>query len=278
MRRRTRSVIAVVTTIALGGLLVATQREAMAQAARQYPVSSRTAAASTSKGMAAISAATRDGKYLFIFLWRENDVQTRSMYPVFQATTTQWSGSTNAVSVQITDPAEKPMVDKFGVGRAPMPLVLALAPNGAVTKAFPVKFNASQLRQAFVSPATARCMKALQERKLVLLCVQNQRTQFSHAALSGARNFKADARFASATQIVTVDPDSQAEATFLHDLKVDPRTPQAVTVLLAPPGQPVATFAGAVSKEQIVAKVAASQSGPCAGGQCGPGGCCGPKQ
>ena len=169
MRRRTRSVIAVVTTIALGGLLVATQREAMAQAARQYPVSSRTAAASTSKGMAAISAATRDGKYLFIFLWRENDVQTRSMYPVFQATTTQWSGSTNAVSVQITDPAEKPMVDKFGVGRAPMPLVLALAPNGAVTKAFPVQFNASQLQQAFVSPATARCMKALQERKLVLL-------------------------------------------------------------------------------------------------------------
>ena len=74
-----------------------------------------------------------------------------------------------------------------------------------------------------------------------------------------------------------MNPEDQAEAALLQELKVDPRTPQAVTVLLAPPGQPVAKFAGAVTKDQIVAKVASAKSGPCAGGKCGPGGC-GPKK
>ena len=110
----------------------------------------------------------------------------------------------------------------------------------------------------------------------MLLCVQNEQTQFSRAAWQGVQAFKADTRFAAATEIVAVDPRNQAEAKLLSDLRVDPRTSQAVTVLLAPPGAPIATFPGAVTKDQIVAKVAAAQSGPCANGKCGPGGC-GPK-
>ena len=50
-------------------------------------------------------------------------------------------------------------MDKFGVSRAPMPLVLALAPNGAITKGFPIKFDEKQLREGFVSPCTAKCLK-----------------------------------------------------------------------------------------------------------------------
>jgi hypothetical protein len=91
--------------------------------------------------------------------------------------------------------------------------------------------------------------------------------------MSGVQSFKADPRFAQATQIVALDPDDRSEAAFLQDLKVDPRTPTAVTFVLAPPGTPIAKFAGPVTKDQIVAKVTAAQSGPCAGGQCGPGGC-----
>ena len=92
--------------------------------------------------------------------------------------------------------------------------------------------------------------------------------------MTAAQSFKADARYAKSTEIVALNPEDQAETAFLQDLKVDPRTSQAVTVVLAPPGQPVASFVGAVTKDQIVAKI---QAGPCAGGKCGPGGC-GPKK
>jgi hypothetical protein len=226
-----------------------------------------------SKGLTAIDAAARNNKYLFIFFWKTNDQQSRNMYGVFQSAMGKMAQSADTIGIQTTDPREKPVVDKFDVSRAPMPLVLALAPNGAITKGLPVKFDENQLRQAFVTPCTAQCLKALQERKLVLLCVQNQSTQFSQVAMSGVQSFKADARFAKATEIVTLDPEDQAETAFLKDLRISPQTPQAVTVLLTPPGQPVATFAGPVTKDQIVAKLTSASSGCCPGGSCGPGGC-----
>lgn len=239
------------------------------QAGPRYRVAARTSPAAS-----AISTAAQNGKYLFVFFWKENDRQTQSMYGVFKSAAAKIAESATAISVNTNDAREKPIVDRFGVSRAPMPLVLALAPNGAVTKGFPVRFTEEQLlHDAFVSSGTAKCLKALQARKLVLLCVQNQQTQFSQAAMQGVMGFKSKARLGSATEIVMVDPSDTGEASFLQSLEVDPRTPDAVTVLLAPPGRPVATFVGAVTVDDIVTKVAASQSsGCCPGGQCGPGG------
>ena len=263
--------VAVATLVAL---LAACGRPAAAEPSRGEAAP---AARQQSRGMAAVEAAAKSHKYLFIFFWKENDENARSMYGVFQSAMGKWAKSADSIGVQITDPNEKPVVDKFGVSRAPMPLVVALAPNGAVTKGFPVKFTEEQLQQAFVSPCTARCLKAMQDRKLVLLCVQNQSTQSNQAAAKGVQDFKADPRFGQATEVVHLNPSDGAETTLLKGLQVDPRTSTAVTVLLAPPGGPIAKFTGAVTKEQIVAKVASAQSGPCANGQCGPGGC-GPKK
>jgi hypothetical protein len=185
--------------------------------------------------------------------------------------------SAEGIGIQITDPSEQAIVERFGVSRAPMPLVLAVAPCGVVTKGFPVQFTHQDLAQAFVSPCTAQCMKALQERKLVVLCVGNQKTEYVQAALKGAQDFRADARFAAASELVVLNPEDPAEAGFLRDLQVDPRSPQVTTVLLAPPGQPIARLSGPVTKEHLVAKVASAQSGCCPGGTCGPGGC-GPRK
>lgn len=268
---RTEPMSAIVLAVALCGFAATTANEAVAQSGQPYAVAARTTPVSTSKGLAAIDTAARNGKHLFIFFWKENDEQSRKMNGLFRAAMSKWTESADAAGIQITDPNEKPIVDKFGLSRAPMPMVLALAPNGAVTKAFPVKFDENKLREGFASPCTAKCLKCLQQQKLVILCVLNERTQFNQAAWRGVQEFKADPRFNKATEIVTLNPDDQAEVSLLNELKINQQTPQAVTVVLAPPGQPVASFVGAVTKDQIVAKI---QAGPCAGGQCGPGGCC----
>lgn len=232
----------------------------------------------TSKGMSAVQHAATADKYLFVFFWKEKGQQTDAMWSVFQSAMSKVADRADSVAVNASDPAEKPMVAKFGIDRSPMPLVLALAPNGAITKGFPLKFDERQLFQAFVSPGTAGCLKALQARKLVLLSVQSRSAYIQQVSLQrGVADFAADARFAGATEIVSVDPADPAEASFLQDLQVDPRSSTSVTVLLAPPGAVVGKFEGAVTKEQLVAKLQAAQSDPCAGGKCGPGGC-GPKR
>ena len=231
------------------------------------------APAVSSRGVAAMDSASQGGKYLFIYFWKENDRQTKSMYGVFQNATGKMAEAADSVSVNITDPKEGAIVERYDVSRAPMPLVLAIAPNGAVTKGMPVSFDEKQLQEALVSRGTTECLKALQDRKLVLLCVQNQAAP---VAFQGARDFVADERYATSAEIVTVSSTDQAEAKFLRSLKVDPRRDSGTAVLLAPPGQPVAKFAGAATKEEIVARVTAVTSSCCPGGSCGPSGC-GPR-
>lgn len=182
----------------------------------------------------------------------------------------------DSVLVNVADAAEKAVVDKYDLGRAPMPLVLAFAPNGAITGGFPTQFEEKDLLEAFATPCTEKCMKALQEGKLVFLCVQNHETKSNEEALKGVKEFQADERFASATEIVILDPADPAEASFLGDLKIDPRTSAAVTAFLAPPGAAIAEFEGPTQKDQLVAALQNAASNPCAGGSCGPGGC-GPR-
>lgn len=235
----------------------------------------RLPATPVSQGVAAMQTAASQGKYLFVYFWKQNDQQTQSMYGVFQGATGKMARAADAVRVNITDPKERPIVDQFDVSRAPMPLVLAVAPNGAVTKGIPISFTEKQLQEALVSRGTAACLKPLQDRKLVLLCLQDRSMP---SEFQGVRDFAADPRFASSAQIVTIDSTDQSEAGFLRSLKVDPRRDSGAAILLAPPGQPVAKFASTVTKEQIVARVTASSSGCCPGGSCGPGGQCGPGQ
>ncbi len=260
---RRRYVLTVLVTAVLTGLFAfaAESRAADNQKAEK---------ASQGKGVAAMDAAAENDKYLFVFFWKTNDEKSRAMGKVFNSAIDKMKDRADRVSIHVTDSAEKTFVKKFGVSRAPMPLVVAMAPNGAITGGFPIKFDEKQLQECFVSPCTEKCLKSLQDGKLVLLCVQNEKTQFTQVAMTAAESFKADARYAKATEIVSLNPEDQAEATFLNDLKVDPLTSKAVTVVLAPPGRPIASFVGAVTKAQIVAKV---KAGPCAGGKCGPGGC-----
>jgi hypothetical protein len=132
------------------------------------------------------------------------------------------------------------------------------------------------MRTAFVSPSTQLCLKAMQDRKLVLLCVFDQAGPGPVIVPSGVREFKADQRFADATEVVLVNGNDEKEIRFLNELKVDTRTPKPFTVMLAPPGTVVGQFDGRASKDQMVAKLTTSMSSGCAGGTCGPGGC-GPR-
>jgi hypothetical protein len=217
-----------------------------------------------SPGAAALEKAAKDNKYLFIFFYAGQDTETGAMYGVFQTAMAKMVDRADSMAIYVADPAEKPMVDKFGVRGAPMPLALAIAPTGAATRAFPKKFDEAQLRQAFVSPCTAKCIRVIQDRHTILLCVQSGKTQFNQEAMQGAEAFQADPRYARGTEIVVLNPTDEAEQQFLKALQVDPQTPSAVTLLVPPPGAPVARFVGAVTKGQIetAVKQAASSCGP----------------
>ncbi|MGW8255949.1 MAG: hypothetical protein ACWGMZ_00535 [Thermoguttaceae bacterium] len=254
-----RFVVAISLALILGPG-VASNTNAASPAQRSAPAVSRVTAA--------LERAAKDNKYLFIFFFYEQNARTKAMQGVLQSAVAKMADRANWIAVDIADPAERPIVDKFHARGAPMPIALAVAPTGAATKAFPKQFSEAQLQQAFVSPCTARCMKVVQDQRMILICVQNGKTQFNKEAMQGVKAFKAKSRYGKGTEVVMLDPGDKAEQRFLSDLQVDPKTSRAVTVLVAPPGAPVARFAGAVTEEQITAKVKEAASGCGAGCSC----------
>jgi hypothetical protein len=249
-----RFVVGLSLATALGLGITTDTAKAVTPAAKSAP-------AAIGRATAALDTAAQNNKYLFIFFFNGQDAQTNAMRGVFQTGMVKIADRADALEIQVADPAEKPIVDKFAVRGAPMPLVLAIAPTGAATRAFPKQFSEAQFQQAFVTPCQAKCMRVIQDQRMILICVQNGQTQFNREAMEGVKAFMAGSRYGKATEVVMLDPAATAEQSFLTALQVNPRTATAVTVLVTPPGAPVARFAGAVTEEQITAKVKEAESG-----------------
>jgi hypothetical protein len=214
----------------------------------------------------AIQHAADAKKYLFIFFYKAEDDATKSARKTFEEAMPKLAEKAEAVVVNAGDRAESDVVNRFRVGQTPMPLVLAIGPSGAVTQNFTQNFDEQQLRTAFVSPGTEKSLKALQDRKYVLLCVQNGETQFNDQAMQGVRDFAADPQYARSVEIVTVDPSDAREVDFLARFGLSVSRQEAVTLLLAPPGRVMGTFMGATDKNTLLAAATPPKAGGCCGG------------
>jgi len=224
-------------------------------------------------GVQALDNASKHGKYAFLFFYRDEDARTEQLRTVFDGAVAKIADRAESFIIRVDDPAEKEIVDRFKVSRAPMPLAFSVAANGAIIQSFRQTFTEQQLFDAFASPGMEACLKALQERKYVLLCAQNGETQFNDEAMRGVQDFVADPRYGRSTEIVTVDPSNEQEVDFLARFGLNSSPQEAVTLLLAPPGRVVGTFTGATDKNTLLAAVTQPKSGGCCGGGSGKSTC-----
>lgn len=225
------------------------------------------------KGLTAIDRASQDNKYLFIFFYRGNTAQTSSMRDVFNRAMNAAQGRGESISVNVDDPSETGIVKKFNAKDAPMPLVLAVAPNGAITANFVTNFTERQVLEAFATPAMENLLVSLQQGKLVVLCVQNGKTRSNIEAMRGVQEFVSDQRFTNFVQVLKLDPSQPRELPFLAKLGMTSPIVEAETLLIAPPGSLIGNFKGATDKNQLIATLTKATSGGCGAGGCGAGGC-----
>jgi len=263
---------------ALGCAFLFVTQPARAQAAAVEPATTaapaQTPPAQEGVAQAAMKKAAEAHKYLFLFVSENNGQETVAARSAVEAAVTKIAEKADMVSIVRNTAAEKATVEQFQLNRAPMPIVLAIAPNGAITGAYyGDRLKDPQLQESIASEAEQVCMKTLQDGNLVLVCAQNGTTQSNEAAMQGVNDFKADSRFAKFTEIVKIDPASAAEQSFVAKLQIDPKTTEAVTILLAPPSSLVTKVNGATNRDALAADLIAATSGGCGAGGCGPRGC-----
>lgn len=215
--------------------------------------------AATSQAQATLEKAAAEGKYTFLVFYRANDAATQSMGTTLKEGLATRGEKAVGAYVQIDQPADKPLVDRFDVSRAPMPMTIAVAPNGAMTGLFAQKLTPELIENSFVTPTMMRCMKSLQEGKLVFVCVQGSAKAAAPASL---KDFQADPHFKdrlASYSMVAADP---AEGKFLTQMQIDPaKATGTTTVLLAPPGVLVGKFDELTSKDDIAGALA--KAGKC---------------
>ncbi|MBI9090777.1 MAG: hypothetical protein JEZ12_16290 [Desulfobacterium sp.] len=148
-------------------------------------------------------------------------------------------------------PEESGLVDNYNVRFAPLPMVVILAPNGALTGNFKKAFTQDQVEAMLLSPVSQQCLLAFQQQKIVFLCVQGKNTASNPEALDGVKRFRNEPTLKKFSEVVMIDPTDPDEKKLLGQLGIASETAVAETFLLAPPGRVVNKWTGPTSKEAI---------------------------
>lgn len=239
--------------VALVGLLVVSQSMVSAQQVTTVRPPS------ASQAEATLEQAAEEGKYTFLVFYKTNDAATQTMAATLKEGLASRAETARAAYVQVGQPAEKALVDKYDVSRAPMPMTIAVAPNGAITGMFAQMLSAEGIENSFVTPTMTNCMKSLQAGKLVFVSVYGSSKAPAPASL---KDFQADPHFKDRLVTFSMLAADPAEAKFLKQMQIDAtKATGTTTVLLAPPGVLVGKFDAFTSKDDIAAALA--KAGKC---------------
>lgn len=231
---------AICASIAVGGIAP--------HAAAQNPDGIRIATANP--------AAPKNTKFSFILFYRENDALTQAATTALKAGIDKRAARAESKLVNITDPANRAIVDQYHVDRAPMPLVICVAANGAITGAMPKQVTESGIEHALVTPTMVEATKALQDKKIVIIHVKKDTRQPLPA---GATEFLADPGFSQRSFQFNVVLGDQTEARFVSEMQIKPAdVSDSMVVLLAPPGVMVGKFPATATGGQIAAALHAA--------------------
>lgn len=200
------------------------------------------------------------GKHLFILFFAEENEATKTARKMLDDAMAKRSDVALQISVQKDAPEEMALLTKYRIDTAPMPLVLVLAPNGVVTLGcLGQGLTEEKARMGIASPAQQRCLKALEEKRQVVLCAVGKGVSDDAPALKGIRDFKADPKNAS-VEVVRLDPTDNEEAGFAKQLNIDSKA-EMTTLVLAPPRALLKRLSGEVTKEGLTAALKAPAPG-----------------
>jgi hypothetical protein len=217
-------------------------------------MSSRAWSQEKSPSELAMEAASVANKFTFILFHRVNDATTQRLHRRLTDESAKRT-DTEVLTIQLNDAAEGRLIQRFDATRMPMPAVVVVAPNDAVTGVFPQKLTPQEFHGAIVTPGYARCIKALQNGQLVLLCVQPETNGF---VPRGVKRFQADPQYGSRTDVVNIVATDPAEARLLKELGIDSRIASPMVVFMAPPGAMLGRFDAQVTSATLASKLAAA--------------------
>jgi len=246
MLRSRKGLLALVLSVATG--LTGTQTYA------QTAGRAEATAAQSSPGDQKIAANSKAGHTTFLLFYRSNDRLTQTVYQTIKSGASKRKDAA-ILPIQVDDRAERGLIEKFDITRTPLPAVVTLAPNGAVTGVFSQQIKPEEVDGAIVSSGYAQCIKAMQSGRIVLLCVQPATRGF---VPKGVQEFQADRLYRERTQVVNISATDPGEAQFVKQLGLNARSASPQVVFMAPPGVMLGAYDANVTHAALATKLASA--------------------
>ncbi len=208
-----------------------------------------------SKVQPVLDTAAEEGKFTFVVFTKGDSAAVRSMVQTVKDGVEARSKQATYIVADANAAGEQAIIEQFGVGRAPMPLTLAVAPNGAVTGIFPKAVQDEQLTASIVPPTMMRCMKLLQDQKLVFVCLTQEPSKKA-ATPAGVLSLQLDPNFKDRIEVISMTVTDTKEARFLEQMKIDPAQVKGpYAVLIAPPGVLIGHYGAQATPMEIAAAI-----------------------
>lgn len=213
----------------------------------------------------AIQKASASGQYLLLAFYETTDDAFVAMTSAAETLITSSDQKITFFGAKMDTSDNKTVAEKYGVQTIHLPILLVIAPNGAITGGFPKTVTPEKLEQSVhVSDLMLKTLQPLQDQKIVLVSLRNSLTKHSEASWKGVNDFVTDPQYQQITTAISADPAAEGSREFLKQCNLLPTLSEATVVVLLPPGRIGAVLTGKLTKADVLKSL---QS--CAGG----GGC-----
>lgn len=236
-----------------------------------FVASAASAATKSPKAEDVIRAAAKGNRHVFVTFYKSGDSASTKMLADMKKVQAKLASKASFTTASVGDSSHRTLVKRYGVDRSPVPLTIVLAPNGAVTAGYPREIRKTDFSSVFVSKGKADVLKALQDQKMAVICLQNSKTKHNKQSLAAAKGLETNPQFEGLVRIVRMDPSSRAESGFLKSLKISTGSKEAQIAVVASVGKVLGKFTGAVTTSTVVNGLNKALGG--GGSNCGPSGC-----
>ena len=185
----------------------------------------------------------------------------------------------NSVMVELnrSDKDNADLVTQYRLSTIPVPMILAISPNGAISGGIPAdKATADILIKMVPSPKKAEIIKALSEGNAVFITAYRKNMKSVETVNSACG--VACQQMAGKSVQVKVNMDDPAETGFLTEMKVNMASTEPVTLVANAQGQIAGTYMGAVQVSDLVTAATKKAGGCCPKTVSNPNASCAPTK
>jgi thiol-disulfide isomerase/thioredoxin len=220
-----------------------------------------------------ISQAQKDGKYAFLLFYETGNSDCNIMAQRLDEYAQNIEEKVEIIKIDRNNPENSTIVASMRVQTAPVPLTLLKDPKGQVVNVFKTVVSEDEIRYAIPSPKKTEAMTSLQNGKSVILSFMSNTMPAGKKIEQSCEEAKT--KLEGKAEHITIDVTDPKEKGFLKELKINPESPEPITIVINTQRQIAGTYAGDVKVEDIVLAATKKAAGGCcpggSGKSCGPG-------